>query len=69
MQASHNDARLPMLFEKLKSAETLEEALPIEKLIWNVWLMSGNGELDALILKGLQAMGRESNEEALAAFS
>ena len=69
MQASQNDARLPMLFEKLKSAETLEEALPIEKLIWNIWLMSGNGELDALILKGLQAMGRESNEEALAAFS
>ena len=59
MQASQNDARLPMLFEKLKSAETLEEALPIEKLIWNIWLMSGNGELDALILKGLQAMGRE----------
>ena len=69
MQASQNDARLPMLFEKLKSAETLEEALPIEKLIWNVWLMSGNRELDALILRGLQAMGRESNEEALAAFS
>ena len=54
---------------KVKIGGILEEALPIEKLIWNICLMSGNGELDALILKGLQAMGRESNEEALAAFS
>lgn len=69
IQAGQNDARLPVLFDQLKEAETPEDAMPVEEAIWRVWLLSGTGSVDAHILRGLQAMTDGRNEEALAAFT
>ncbi|MGB0631557.1 MAG: tetratricopeptide repeat protein [Alphaproteobacteria bacterium] len=69
IQASQNDARLPALFDQLKDARSPEDAAPVEQAIWQVWLLSGNGSVDAHILRGLQAMSDGRNEEALAEFT
>ena len=50
-------------------ADSGEEALQAETAIWKIWLMSGNGAVDAKMLLGIHAMGRGDNEEALAAFT
>ena len=68
-QASQNDARLPALFDQLKAAASPEDAGSIEQAIWQIWLLSGNGSVDAHVLRGLQAMGEGRNEEALSAFT
>ena len=66
--AGQNDPRLGPLFERLRDAETPEEAEPVERAIWQVWLLSGNGAVDANMLRGLQAMQTGDNDVALAAF-
>ncbi|MEC7488175.1 MAG: tetratricopeptide repeat protein [Pseudomonadota bacterium] len=68
MQASHNDPRLPQLFEHLEAATSAEEAEPIELSIWQIWLQSGNGEVDAHMLRGLQAMNMCNHEAAITAY-
>ncbi len=67
-QAGQNDPRLDVLFDNLKTAPTEEEAKPFEDAIWRVWMMSGNGSVDAEMLRGLHAMAQEDNETALEAF-
>ncbi len=66
--SGQNDPRLDGLFEHLQTAETEEEARPFEQAIWQVWLLSGNGKVDANMLQGLRAMGTGDNEKALAFF-
>ncbi len=66
--AGQNDPRLDGLFQYLQTAETEEEARPFEQAIWQLWLLSGNGQVDSNILQGLQAMGTGDNEKALAFF-
>ncbi len=61
IQASQNDPRLPQLFEQLKEARTAEEAGLLERAIWQIWLLSGNGTVDAHMLRGLQALGIGDN--------
>ena len=68
-QAGQKDPRLDGLFEDLRKAPTEEEAQPVEEKIWRVWLMSGNGSVDAEMLRGLHAMGKKDNEAALDAFT
>ena len=68
LQAGQNDPRLGPLFDALKAAATAEEAAPIEHTIWQIWLMSGNGTVDAQMLRGLQAMGQGRLKAALEAF-
>ena len=66
--ASQNDPRLPQLFEQLKEASTAEEAGLLERAIWQIWLLSGNGIVDAHMLRGLQALGIGDNEAAISSF-
>ena len=68
IQASQNDPRLPQLFEQLKEARTAEEAGLLERAIWQIWLLSGNGTVDAHMLRGLQALGIGDNEAAISSF-
>lgn len=67
-QGAQNDPRLGPLFEQLLDAASPEDAQPVEQAIWQVWLLSGNGAVDAQMLRGLQAMGTGDNAAALAAF-
>lgn len=68
VQGGQNDPRLDSLFVELRGAPTREDAAAIERNIWKIWLLSGNGAVDAYVLRGLQAMGTGDNEAALAAF-
>jgi tetratricopeptide (TPR) repeat protein len=66
--ADQKDARLPKLFDALKTAKTPEEAQSIETLIWTIWTDSGNGDVNAIMAVGIVALGNEDYESALAAF-
>lgn len=68
VQGAQNDPRLDPLFAELRDAPTKEDAATIEQQIWKIWLLSGNGEVDAHMLRGLQAMGKGDNEAALESF-
>jgi tetratricopeptide (TPR) repeat protein len=69
VQGAQNDPRLDALFVELANAESTEDAEPIEQTIWKIWLLSGNGAVDADMLRGLQAMGRNDNETAVEYFT
>lgn len=69
VQGAQNDPRLETLFAELASAETPEDAAPIEQTIWKIWLLSGNGAVDANMLRGLQALEVGDNEAALEHFT
>lgn len=68
VQGGQNDPRLDTLFTELRDAQTKEDAAPVEENIWKIWLLSGSGDVDAYMLRGLQAMGIGDNAAALAAF-
>ncbi len=68
IQAGQNDPRLPRLFEQLKEASTAKEARFLESSIWQIWLLSGNGVVDAHMLRGLQALDIGNHEAAISAF-
>ena len=69
VQGAQNDPRLGTLFAELAKAPSPEEAAPIEQTIWKIWMLSGNGAVDADMLRGLQAMGKNDNETALDYFT
>lgn len=69
VQGAQNDPRLTPLFAELATAQTAEDAAPIEETIWKIWLLSGNGAVDADMMRGLQAMGAGDNETALGYFT
>ena len=67
--AAQDNPRLDTLFEKLKSTREVTEAREIEQEIWNVWLVSGDDRVDAIMAKGLRAMAYRDHDAALGAFN
>ncbi|HEX6102744.1 MAG TPA: tetratricopeptide repeat protein [Alphaproteobacteria bacterium] len=67
-EADQRDPRLPALFERLKAAETLEAAQPIEAEIWTIWAQSENDDVNLLMGIGVNAMAREDYATALELF-
>jgi Flp pilus assembly protein TadD len=67
-EADQRDPRLPSLFDRLKSAENLEAAQPIEAEIWDVWTQSENDDVTLLMGIGINAMAREDYATALELF-
>jgi len=68
-QADQKDPRLNKLFEQLKTATNTEMAQPIEEQIWNIWLESGDQNVDALMAIGVAAMNDSDYDQAYRAFS
>ena len=68
-QADQKDPRLDKLFEQLKTAVNTEVAQPIEEQIWNIWLESGDQNVDALMAIGVAAMNDSNYDQAYRAFS
>ena len=66
--ADQNDPGLPALFESLKAAPGVGDALPIEDRIWALWLRSGDDLVDRHMERGMTAMARGDFGGALAAF-
>jgi tetratricopeptide (TPR) repeat protein len=66
--AAQGDPRLDDLFSRLKSAQNPVESRFVEQAIWQIWLVSGNAEVDRLMAKGVEAMSERDFNEALVAF-
>jgi tetratricopeptide (TPR) repeat protein len=68
-QADQKDPRLDKLFEQLKTAANTESSQPIEEQIWEIWLESGDQNVDALMAIGVAALNDGDNAQAYRAFS
>lgn len=67
--ADQTDPRLPVLFEQLKAAKTLEEAKPLETEIWSIWTVSDDAEVNRLMAEGISAMNLMDPKTALKDFT
>jgi Tetratricopeptide repeat len=66
--ADQDDPRLPALFARLKTAESDSEARVVETIIWQIWSVSADDEVNAMMLRGLQAMTDGNPKQALTVF-
>lgn len=64
----HGEDKLDELFAELRRVATPEEARPIEDAIWELWLESGDVELDSLMMFGISAIEVGDLPAALATF-
>jgi tetratricopeptide (TPR) repeat protein len=66
--ADQKDPRLDKLFLQLKSANSVEESQPVEAKIWEIWMQSGDQNVDALMAIGVSALNDEDYAQAYRAF-
>ncbi len=66
--ADQKDARLDKLFAQLKAATSADEAQPIEAQIWQIWMESGDQNVDALMAIGTSALNDQDYGQAYRAF-
>ena len=65
---AQDDEKLDTLFVRLYEANDRVEARNIEGLIWQIWLESGDEELDKRMRQGIFAMNNRDFETSLRAF-
>jgi len=68
IMADQRDPRLAPLFDRLRSTDDPREASVVEQFIWELWTLSGDEKLDALMTRGLRALNDGNQRAALAAF-
>ena len=66
--AGQEDPRLGGLFDRLKVANSVAEAEPIEAEIWHLWSQSDVEEVNLLMGLGVTAMSRRDYRTALSLF-
>ena len=66
--ADQRDPRLDKLFAQLKAAATDEDGMAIESQIWDIWMKSGDENVDALMSIGVAAMDNSDLTQAYQAF-
>ncbi len=69
MTAAEKQVILDSLFEQLKAAESEDAAAFVENLIWELWLISEQEEVNVLMAKGIEEMSRGNYARAVQAFS
>jgi tetratricopeptide (TPR) repeat protein len=67
--ADQKDPRLDKLFQQLKTAANTESSQPIEEQIWEIWVESGDQNVDALMAIGVAALNDSDYAQAYRAFS
>ena len=67
--ADQKDARLPALFDRLKSAPDPGEAAVVESQIWAIWLEANDPKIDTLMSEGSDAMSAQQFGTALEKFN
>lgn len=67
--AGQTDKRLDVLFERLKTTESEEEAAVLTSMVWAIWIESGDETVNAFMAIGIEAMSRRNLDEAVAAFT
>lgn len=66
--ADQKDPRLDKLFAQLKSAANDDDASALEQQIWDIWMKSGDENVDALMAIGVAAMENSDLTQAYTAF-
>jgi tetratricopeptide (TPR) repeat protein len=66
--ADQDDPRLDRLFAVLHASENAREVYVAQSLIWDIWLTHDDTELTRLMRRGVFAMAKEHNDEALRIF-
>jgi len=66
--ADQKDPRLDKLFAQLKAAATDSDGMAIENQIWEIWLKSGDENVDALMSIGVAALDNADLSQAYQAF-
>jgi tetratricopeptide (TPR) repeat protein len=66
--ADQDDPRLPALFTRLKTVPSDGEARAVEALIWQIWSVSADDEVNSMMERGLHAMGEGDPKQALPIF-
>ncbi len=66
--ADQKDPRLDKLFAQLKAAATDSDGMAIESQIWEIWLKSGDENVDALMSIGVAALDNSDLTQAYTAF-
>ncbi|HEX3500328.1 MAG TPA: tetratricopeptide repeat protein [Stellaceae bacterium] len=67
-RGDQDDRRLPALFARLKTVQSDGEARAIETLVWQIWSVSADDEVNTLMLRGLRAMSEGDLKQALPIF-
>ena len=66
--ADQSDPRLEGLFDELQKASDRSVAQALEQAIWQIWLMSEDAAVNALMSKGVSAMAQRDFGTALQSF-
>jgi tetratricopeptide (TPR) repeat protein len=67
-RADQDDPRLPALFARLKTVGSDGEARAVETQVWQIWSVSADEEVNAMMLRGLRAMSDGDAKQALPIF-
>ena len=67
--ARQDDPRLDVLFEQLAVTEEPSELGQIERSIWQVWLSSGDDNVDSMMVAGVRSMNDGNYSAAMAMFN
>ena len=67
--ADQHDEGLDGLFEELAAAESLEEALSVERQIWHTWLDAGDEAVNREMKDGIRAMSNRLFEQSIQHFT
>ena len=67
--ADQTDPALPDLFSKLRSAETRQDAIRVERRIWTIWKQHDDPRVEARMRAGIRYMGTSFLEKARDTFS
>lgn len=67
--AGQTDKRLDVIFERLQTTESQEEAAVLTDMVWAIWIESDNDTVNAFMANGIEEMSRRNFDEAAAAFT
>jgi tetratricopeptide (TPR) repeat protein len=67
LAADQRDPRLDSLFAQVQATRDAGEAARLDRMIWTIWLESGDGETDRLLAEGILAMSSREWPTALTA--
>tara|TARA_B100000686_G_C16681469_1_gene912205 strand:+ start:465 stop:1022 length:558 start_codon:yes stop_codon:yes gene_type:complete len=69
VMADQSDPRLSELFQQLHDVDSVEDSIPIQNMIWEIWTQSDSDTVDLLMEKGLGALQQRNFDIALTMFN
>lgn len=69
IMAAQTDAQLDLLFGRLQTTTSVEEAATVTTLIWAIWHQSDNPQINELMQKGVTEISQRNHHAAVDTFS